>query len=69
MHNVKKFPGNPKVGISPVAEIIDEIRAGRMVILVDEEERENEGDLVIAAEFATAQSSTSWRGTAAGSSA
>ena len=56
MHNVKKFPGNPKVGISPVAEIIDEIRAGRMVILVDEEERENEGDLVIAAEFATAQS-------------
>jgi len=41
-------------GISPVSEIIDEIRAGRMVILVDEEDRENEGDLLMAAEFVTA---------------
>ena len=40
-------------GISPVREIIEEIRAGRMVILIDEEDRENEGDLVFAAEFAT----------------
>ena len=40
-------------GISPINEIIDEIRAGRMVILVDEEDRENEGDLVFAAEFVT----------------
>ncbi|MEO6974551.1 MAG: 3,4-dihydroxy-2-butanone-4-phosphate synthase, partial [Gallionella sp.] len=40
-------------GISPLQEIIEEIRAGRMVILVDEEDRENEGDLVFAAEFAT----------------
>ena len=39
--------------ISPVIEIIDELRAGRMVILVDEEDRENEGDLVMAAEFVT----------------
>lgn len=39
--------------ISPVTEIIDELRAGRMVILVDEEDRENEGDLVMAAEFVT----------------
>jgi len=39
--------------ISPVQEIIAEIRAGRMVVLVDEEDRENEGDLVFAAEFAT----------------
>jgi len=39
--------------ISPVSEIIDELRAGRMVILVDEEDRENEGDLVMAAEFVT----------------
>ncbi len=37
--------------ISPIAEIIDEIRAGRIVILVDDEDRENEGDLVFAAEF------------------
>ena len=40
-------------GISPVREIIEEIRAGRMVILIDEEDRENEGDLVFAAEFVT----------------
>ena len=40
-------------GISPIQEIIAEIRAGNMVILVDEEDRENEGDLVFAAEFST----------------
>lgn len=39
--------------ISTVPEIIDELRAGRMVILVDEEDRENEGDLLMAAEFVT----------------
>ncbi len=39
--------------ISPITEIIDEIRHGRMVILVDEEDRENEGDLVLAAQFVT----------------
>jgi 3,4-dihydroxy 2-butanone 4-phosphate synthase/GTP cyclohydrolase II len=37
---------------APIPEIIEEIRAGRMVILVDDEDRENEGDLVIAAEKA-----------------
>jgi len=36
--------------ISPVPELIAELAAGRMVILVDEEDRENEGDLVLAAE-------------------
>ncbi len=41
--------------ISPISEIVDEIRAGRMVILVDEEDRENEGDLVLAAEHVSAQ--------------
>jgi 3,4-dihydroxy 2-butanone 4-phosphate synthase/GTP cyclohydrolase II len=39
--------------ISPVPEIIADMRAGKMVILVDEEDRENEGDLVLAAEFVT----------------
>ena len=39
--------------ISPVAEIIAELRAGKMVVLVDDEDRENEGDLVLAAEFVT----------------
>src|SRR3978361_1434656 len=36
-----------------VPEAIEEIRAGRMVIVVDEEDRENEGDLTLAAEFVT----------------
>lgn len=39
--------------ISSVAEIIDDARNGRMVILVDHEDRENEGDLVIPAQMAT----------------
>ncbi len=39
--------------ISPVEEIVAELRAGRMVILVDEEDRENEGDLVLAADHVT----------------
>src|SRR5262249_57938816 len=36
-----------------VDEAIDEFREGRMVVVVDDEDRENEGDLTIAAEFAT----------------
>jgi 3,4-dihydroxy 2-butanone 4-phosphate synthase/GTP cyclohydrolase II len=39
--------------ISPVPELVAELAAGRMVILVDEEDRENEGDLVLAAELVT----------------
>ncbi|HET9147303.1 MAG TPA: 3,4-dihydroxy-2-butanone-4-phosphate synthase [Acetobacteraceae bacterium] len=39
--------------LASASEIIDEARAGRMFILVDDEDRENEGDLVIPAQFAT----------------
>jgi len=39
--------------IRPITEIIAEIKAGTMVVLVDEEDRENEGDLLLAAEFVT----------------
>ena len=39
--------------LSPVTEIVSEIRAGRIVVLVDDEDRENEGDLVFAADFVT----------------
>ena len=39
--------------MSPIADIIADLKAGRMVVLVDEADRENEGDLLIAAEFAT----------------
>ncbi|TDE40913.1 3,4-dihydroxy-2-butanone-4-phosphate synthase [Antarcticimicrobium sediminis] len=51
-------PGPVETGlrdaISPIEDIIDAARQGRMFILVDHEDRENEGDLVIAAEFADA---------------
>ena len=39
--------------LSTIPEILDELRAGRQIILVDDEDRENEGDLVIAAEKVT----------------
>ena len=38
--------------IEPIEKAIEEIKSGKMIILVDSEDRENEGDLVIAAEFA-----------------
>jgi len=43
------------VPFSPIPEILDELRAGRMIVLVDDAGRENEGDLVIAAEKVTAE--------------
>jgi len=41
---------------SPIEELLDELRAGRTIILLDDEDRENEGDLVCAAEFVTPES-------------
>ena len=38
---------------APIEEAIEEIRAGRMVVVCDDEDRENEGDLTMAAEFVT----------------
>ncbi|MGH8666787.1 MAG: bifunctional 3,4-dihydroxy-2-butanone-4-phosphate synthase/GTP cyclohydrolase II [Burkholderiales bacterium] len=43
------------MAVSPIPEIIADMRAGKMVILVDDEERENEGDLVLAADFVSAE--------------
>lgn len=43
--------GEPR--FSPIEVILEELRAGRMIILVDDEYRENEGDLVISAEKVT----------------
>lgn len=39
--------------MNPIPDILDELAAGRMVVLVDDEKRENEGDLVLAAQHAT----------------
>jgi 3,4-dihydroxy 2-butanone 4-phosphate synthase / GTP cyclohydrolase II len=39
------------MSFAPIPELLDEIRAGRMVVIVDDEDRENEGDLIMAAEL------------------
>jgi 3,4-dihydroxy 2-butanone 4-phosphate synthase/GTP cyclohydrolase II len=41
------------MAVSPIGEVIEDIKAGKMIILVDDEDRENEGDLTMAAEAAT----------------
>ncbi|MGH8597741.1 MAG: bifunctional 3,4-dihydroxy-2-butanone-4-phosphate synthase/GTP cyclohydrolase II [Gammaproteobacteria bacterium] len=43
------------MALSASREIIEEVRAGRMVIMMDDEDRENEGDFVIGASFCTAE--------------
>ncbi len=43
----------PAPGLSPISEAIADIAAGKMVILVDDEDRENEGDLCMAADKVT----------------
>jgi len=48
-------PTTEPVAISPVEDIVADMRAGKIVILVDEEDRENEGDLVLAADHVTDQ--------------
>jgi 3,4-dihydroxy 2-butanone 4-phosphate synthase/GTP cyclohydrolase II len=47
------FANDDRPVLVPIEEIIDEARNGRMFILVDDEDRENEGDLVIPAQMAT----------------
>lgn len=58
LEQVKTIPSfevleNRTASISPIVEIIEEMRLGRMVVLLDDEDRENEGDLVMAAQFVT----------------
>ncbi|MFQ5351806.1 MAG: 3,4-dihydroxy-2-butanone-4-phosphate synthase, partial [Candidatus Binatia bacterium] len=49
-----RTPGPRKPSaVSPIGEIITDIREGRMIILMDDEDRENEGDIVVAAEKIT----------------
>ena len=44
----------PAMTLAPIPDIVADLKAGKMVVLVDEEDRENEGDLVLAAEHVTA---------------
>ncbi|WP_439859878.1 bifunctional 3,4-dihydroxy-2-butanone-4-phosphate synthase/GTP cyclohydrolase II [Pseudomonas sp. MBLB4136] len=43
------------MALNSIEELIEDIRAGKMVILMDDEDRENEGDLIIASEAVTAE--------------
>lgn len=43
------------MAVSPIKDVIEDIKAGKMIILVDDEDRENEGDLCMAAEACTAE--------------
>ncbi len=43
------------MSLNSIAEIIEDIKSGRPVILVDDEDRENEGDLIVAADYITPQ--------------
>ena len=58
MSKVLPLSGKPAApsgapGLNSVEEIVADLRAGRMVIIMDDEDRENEGDLIMAAELAT----------------
>jgi len=49
MPETAKKDAGEKIRFSPIDEIVADVRAGRMVIMVDDEDRENEGDLIMAA--------------------
>src|ERR1700744_814082 len=66
MNNIVTLPPRAAVDLAEGAEVaadsrefsgipavLSELRAGRMVLILDDEDRENEGDLIMAAEFAT----------------
>lgn len=55
MANVLPISGKspPSAGLNSIDEILADLRAGRMVVIMDDEDRENEGDLIMAAERAT----------------
>jgi 3,4-dihydroxy 2-butanone 4-phosphate synthase / GTP cyclohydrolase II len=58
MSKVLPLAGKPAaapeaIALNSVAELLAELRAGRMVVIMDDEDRENEGDLIMAAELAT----------------
>ena len=43
------------MALNSIKELVEDIRAGKMVILMDDEDRENEGDLIIASECVAAE--------------
>ena len=63
MNSVKGSNEHFRAALSSIEEVIEEAKAGRIFILVDDENRENEGDLCIPAENAHLKSSTLWQST------
>ena len=57
MSNVLPLSGKPSSAssLNSIEEILADLRAGRMVVIMDDEDRENEGDLIMAAERATSE--------------
>ncbi|KAJ9159145.1 hypothetical protein P3X46_024670 [Hevea brasiliensis] len=53
IHNDEFDLDRPTEGFSSIPEAIEDIRQGKMVVVVDDEDRENEGDVIMAAELAT----------------
>ena len=49
-----------KIRLNTIEEAIEDFRQGKFVIVVDDEDRENEGDLIMAAEKPRQRVSTSW---------
>jgi 3,4-dihydroxy 2-butanone 4-phosphate synthase/GTP cyclohydrolase II len=52
---MKPIPLRPEMKLNSIDELLADLRAGRMVVLMDDEDRENEGDLIIAAEHVRAE--------------
>ena len=55
-----------KTKFDSIEAVLADLRKGKMVIVVDDADRENEGDLIVAAEKATPQPSISWSATRRG---
>jgi len=53
-HHATLYAKNDEDAMSSIPDILDDLRAGKTIVLTDDEDRENEGDLVCAAEHCTA---------------
>ncbi|MFM8791623.1 MAG: 3,4-dihydroxy-2-butanone-4-phosphate synthase, partial [Solirubrobacterales bacterium] len=53
MNDSDRTGSTPTTGFASIEDALEDIRRGRMIVVVDDEDRENEGDLVMAAQFAT----------------
>lgn len=58
MHARAESPSSVQPPFSPIEDVLADLRAGKMVILTDDEDRENEGDLVLPAQFVSPQAIT-----------